>query len=34
MVPKNHQISKCILRTTEFKKNNNHKILRNKIMEE
>lgn len=34
MVPKNHQISKCILRTTEFKKNNNHKILRNKVMEE
>lgn len=33
-VPKNHQISKCILRTSEFKKNNNHKILRNKIMEE
>lgn len=33
-VPKNHQISKCILRTREFKKNNNHKILRNKVMED
>jgi len=33
-VPKNHQISKYFLRTTEFKKNNNHKILRDKIMEE
>lgn len=33
-VPKNHQISKVRLRNKEFIKNNNRKILRNKIMEE
>lgn len=33
-VPKNHQISSVTLRTDEFPKNNNRKILRNKIMEE
>ncbi len=33
-VPKNHQIAKAVLRTTEFKKNNNRKILRDRIMEE
>lgn len=33
-VPKNHQISSVTLRTDEFPKNNNRKIMRNKIMEE
>ncbi len=33
-VPKNHQLAYAVLRTTEFKKNNNRKILRDKIMEE
>lgn len=33
-VPKNHQIANIYLRKTEFLKNNNQKILRNKIMEE
>lgn len=33
-VPKNHQISYVKLRTSEFIKNNNKKILRNKIGEE
>ena len=33
-VPKNHQLALAILRTTEFKKNNNRKILRDRIMEE
>lgn len=33
-VPKNHQIASVNLRKTEFIKNNNRKILRNKIMEE
>lgn len=33
-VPKNHQLAKAVLRTKEFKKNNNRKILRDKIMEE
>ena len=33
-VPKNHQISYVKLRTNEFVKNNNKKILRNKIGEE
>jgi long-chain acyl-CoA synthetase len=33
-VPKNHQISSVTLRTEEFPKNNNRKILRSKVMEE
>lgn len=33
-VPKNHQIASVILRDKEFPKNNNRKILRNKVMEE
>ncbi|MBR6690605.1 MAG: AMP-binding protein [Bacilli bacterium] len=33
-VPKNHQVAMVRLRTTEFIKNNNKKILRNKVMEE
>ena len=33
-VPKNHQIALVTLRNEEFPKNNNRKILRNKIMEE
>ena len=33
-VPKNHQISSVTLRNDEFPKNNNRKIMRNKIMEE
>jgi len=33
-VPKNHQISSVTLRTEEFLKNNNRKILRSKVMEE
>lgn len=33
-VPKNHQISSVTLRNNEFPKNNNRKIMRNKIMEE
>lgn len=33
-VPKNHQIAMVRLRTTEFKKNNNKKILRSKVLEE
>lgn len=33
-VPKNHQIALVTLRNEEFPKNNNRKILRNKVMEE
>lgn len=33
-VPKNHQIAMVRLRTTEFKKNSNKKILRSKVLEE
>lgn len=33
-VPKNHQIAMVRLRTKEFKKNSNKKILRNKVLEE
>lgn len=33
-VPKNHQISSVTLRTEEFPKNNNRKIIRSKVMEE
>ncbi len=33
-VPKNHQIALVTLRKVEFPKNNNRKILRNKVMEE
>ena len=33
-VPKNHQIALVTLRNSEFPKNNNRKILRNKVMEE
>ena len=32
--PKNRQIALVLLRTEEFIKNNNKKILRNKVMEE